>query len=48
MPTLVRSLIAVAMTLALTGCAYPPPYWRACPPGYHLGPYGQACHPNWR
>jgi hypothetical protein len=21
---------------------------RPCPPGFHLGPYGRRCWPNWR
>ncbi len=23
-----------------------PPRYRGCPPGFHLGPYGQRCFPN--
>jgi hypothetical protein len=39
-------LCAAALALSLTllmlgGCAH-----RACPPGYHLGPYGQRCWIN--
>lgn len=37
-------ILATALVLTVTfsllgGCAHP----RPCPPGYHLGPYGQRC-----
>ena len=37
------ALIALCLAaLSLGGCAHP----RACPPGSHLGPYGQRCFLN--
>src|SRR6516165_2904883 len=37
------SFIALLLAaLALSECASHP-----CPPGYHLGPYGRRCWPDW-
>ena len=43
MPNRVATVTALVLAgTALASCA--PPY--ACPPGYHLGPYGRRCWPD--
>ncbi len=42
MKIIIGSLLALSAALSLGACAD----GRPCPPGYHLGPWGHACHPN--